>query len=179
MRTISSVLAAAQKSASRDPAISAIIRNDWEAVRRLDFTLLNDTFNAVGSHDIAVDGQGNVHRVRMEANAVKYQKLTPAQQPTDANWDSWTDLVTAQGTKVAVAARGPNVIVVYNSGGAGTSTTGTSAGGASSPRTVAIWFGRRPMSCSGVTWTRTSCVPCSSVTVLVSLSHVHTSPLKA
>ena len=113
MRSISAALDAAQRQASRDPAISAVVRNDWEAVRRLDFSTLNDTVNTSGAHDVAVDGEGNVHRVRVDAGTIKHQKLTPAQQDTDANWDVWTDLVTGMGNKVAIAARGTRVFVTY------------------------------------------------------------------
>ncbi len=114
MRTISAALTAAQKSASRDPAIAATVRNDIECVRRLDFTSLNTTFNAVGKHDIAVDDEGNVHRVRNDAGTIYHQKLTPAQQTTPSNWDSWTSMASGVGSAaIAVAARGARVIIVF------------------------------------------------------------------
>ena len=75
MRSISAELDAAQRSASRDPEIAAVIRNDVECVRRLDFTTVNDTVNAVGNHDCAVTDDGTFHRVRMDAGTVKYQRI--------------------------------------------------------------------------------------------------------
>jgi hypothetical protein len=118
MRTISAALTAAQKAASRDPYITAAVRNDIECVRRLDFTVLNDTFNTVGKHDIAVTADGAAHRVRNDSGTIKYQRLVTADQDTPANWDLWTDLITGVGSgPVAVAASGTRVLVVYASSG--------------------------------------------------------------
>ena len=112
MRTINANLTAEQKQPSRAPYITAIIENLVQSVRRHDFATLDTTSNAVAKHDVAVSGtNGNVHRLRMDAGAVKYQRET---SPGSATWSTWTNLATGRGTNCAIAAVGSNlVIAVY------------------------------------------------------------------
>jgi hypothetical protein len=113
MRSISAALTAAQRAPSRDAFVSAVVRNDVECVRRLDFTTLNTTANSVGKHDVAVTDDGAVHRCRMQSGTVKYQRVTSPLVP--ANWDAWQDMATGQGSQIAISARGQRVLLVYSS----------------------------------------------------------------
>src|SRR5256714_3670686 len=54
---------------------------------------------------------------------------------------------------------------------------GSSAGGATWPRIVAIWCSCRPLICSGVVFTRNVCEPWRRVTVFSRSSQVQTSPV--
>jgi hypothetical protein len=109
MRTINAALTTEQQAASRAPHITAIIENLVQAVRRHDFAVLNTTSNAVEKHDVAVGSNGNVHRVRMQGGAVKYQRET---SPASATWTTWTDLAVGRGLNVAVAALSTNLVIV-------------------------------------------------------------------
>jgi hypothetical protein len=118
MRSIGAPLTTAQAQPARAPYVTAVVQNNVEHVRRLDFTSLNSTVNAAGKHDICVAADGSVTRVRITGGIVKQQRLTLAQQDTPANWDTWNDLITGVSTQVACAAIGTRVIVVYSKAGA-------------------------------------------------------------
>ncbi|MEX2245651.1 MAG: hypothetical protein WEC75_03100 [Dehalococcoidia bacterium] len=107
---MSSALLAAQKSASREPAVQVIVRNTVGAVRRNDFAVLDTTSHPLAKHDAAVAADGSVTRVRIESGAVKQQRVA---DPASGPWSSWNDLATAMGTAVACAAKGARVAVVY------------------------------------------------------------------
>ena len=113
MRTIGAPLTAAQKAATGAPYVTAVVQNNVEHVRRLDFATLNSTVNSTAKHDIAVAADNSITRVRMEGGIVKQQRVLEANAGTPANWDAWNTLVTPVGAQVACAAIGARVIIVY------------------------------------------------------------------
>jgi hypothetical protein len=120
VRSINSALTTAQKQPSRQPYIVCQVKNQLENVRRLDYANVNTTSNNNGKHDCAADEDNNVHRVRMDGGAVKYNRVLAADTGTSSAYDSWTDLATGRGTLCAIAARGDRVIVLYTAAGDGT-----------------------------------------------------------
>jgi hypothetical protein len=110
MRTLSSELLAAQRSASAEPLIEVIVENSVGGLRRLEFALLDNTAQTIAKHDVAVAGDGSVTRARIEAGAVKQQRVT---NPAAGPWTSWANLATGMGAQVACAAKGARVAVVY------------------------------------------------------------------
>ena len=109
MRTLPAPLAA-QQSASAEPHVDVVVENCIGGIRRLDFTLLDNTAHTIAKHDVAVAGDGSVTRVRIESGAVKQQRVT---NPASGPWTSWNNLATGMGAQVACAAKGARVAVVY------------------------------------------------------------------
>lgn len=110
MRTLSSVLLAAQKAASTEPYVDVVVENSIAGVRRLDMAQIDATAHAIAKHDVAVAGDGSVTRVRMESAAVKQQRVA---NPATGPWNAWTNLATGMGAQVACAAKGSRVAVAY------------------------------------------------------------------
>ena len=112
MRTLGAPLTAAQQSASTEPYLPVLIQNRVGAVRRHDFTLLQDEpANANGKHDAAIADNGILNRFRMDAGTVKRQTVT-AGVPS-----AWTNFVAGMGAQVAAAAKGSRLIVIYTDAG--------------------------------------------------------------
>lgn len=110
MRTLPSALLTAQKDLSREPYVPVVIENLIGAVRRLEFVQLYAGTEASGRHDVAVAGDGSVTRVRVEAGAVKQQRVT---SPGAGPWSAWNALVASAGANVACAAKGARVAIAY------------------------------------------------------------------
>jgi hypothetical protein len=110
MRSLSSALLTAQKSASAEPHVDVVVENRVGGVRRLDFALIDATAQAIAKHDAAAAGDGSVTRVRMESGAVKQQRVT---NPAAGPWNTWNNLATGMGAQIACAGRGTRVAVVY------------------------------------------------------------------
>ena len=102
MRSIAAALTTAQKSASAEPYISAIVETRIGQAARLDFALLDATANTIARHDACVAGDGSPIRVRMDAGNVKYQRITtPHTGPYNG---AWTTLTAGMGLHCAIAA---------------------------------------------------------------------------
>lgn len=110
MRTLSSELLAAQRSASAEPLVNVVAENSIAGMRRLDFALLDNTAQTIAKHDVAVAGDGSVTRVRIESGVVKQQRVT---NPAAGPWTSWNSLSSGMGTQAACAAKGARVVIVY------------------------------------------------------------------
>lgn len=111
MRTVSADLLAAQRSASTEPRVDVVVENSIGGMRRLDFTLLDNTAQTVARHGVAVAGDGSVTRVRSDgAGGVLQQRVA---NPAVGPWTSWSSLGNGKGNVVACAARGASVAVVY------------------------------------------------------------------
>jgi hypothetical protein len=110
MRTLSSELLAAQRSASAEPLVEVVVENSVGGLRRLEFTQLDSTAQTIAKHDVAVAGDGSVTRARVEAGAVKQQRVT---NPGAGPWTAWANLATGMGAQVACAAKGARVAIVY------------------------------------------------------------------
>lgn len=129
MRTLSADLLAAQRSASAEPRVSVVVENSIGGARRLDFTQLDATSQPIAKHDAAVAGDGSLTRVRIEAGAVKQQRVA---DPSAGPWTSWATLVSGVAAQVACAARGARVAVVYcDAAGAGVKLRESTDNGAS------------------------------------------------
>lgn len=110
MRALPSDLLAAQRGASAEPIVDVAVENSIGGVRRLDFAQLDATAQTIGRHDAAVAGDGSVTRVRIEAGAVKQQRVT---NPALGPWTAWNNLTTGIGAQIACAAKGARVAIVY------------------------------------------------------------------
>jgi len=106
MRTLNANLVAAQKSASRLPLVKLTLENLIGAVRRLDFQTANSAANSGAKHDCAVTDNNVLHRIRSDGGAIYYQR--------SLDFNTWTQLATARGSAVAIAAAGSRVLCVYN-----------------------------------------------------------------
>lgn len=110
MRTLSAELLAAQRSASGEPLVEVVVENSVGGLRRLEFVPLDATAQPIAKHDVAVAGDGSVTRVRVEAGAVKQQRVS---NPAAGPWTAWSNLATGKGAQVACAAKGSRAAVVY------------------------------------------------------------------
>jgi len=114
MRSLHPDLLAAQVDASREPYVAVTVRNDIGVVRRLDFAQLDASAWPDAKHDAGLTADGALHRARMEAGTVQYQRVT---NPTVGPWGTWTALAAGMGSNIAVAAWGQRVIVIYSDAG--------------------------------------------------------------
>ena len=110
MRSLSSALLAAQKSASAEPNVDVVVENSVRGIRRLDMAQIDATAHTIARHGAAVPGDSSVTRVRIESGAVKQQRVA---NPATGPWNTWNNLATGMGAYVACAAKGARVAVVY------------------------------------------------------------------
>ncbi|HYM16486.1 MAG TPA: hypothetical protein VEZ14_13095 [Dehalococcoidia bacterium] len=112
MRTLSGTLTAAQRAASTEPYVTVIAENAHAGIRRLDYTVLDQTGSPIASHDAAVPGDGSLMRVRSDgAGNVWTQRVA---NPGAGGWGNpWLLLGGGKGNVVACAAKGARVIAVY------------------------------------------------------------------
>ncbi len=115
MRTLPAPLLAAQKSASTEPRVEVTAENSIAALRRLDFTLLDNTPQTIAKHDAAVAGDGSVTRVRSDnAGNIYVQRVA---NPGAGPWNTWTLFTPpGKGATVACVAFGARVVIVYTDG---------------------------------------------------------------
>ncbi len=113
MRTISSDLLAAQRSASSEPHVDVVVENSIGGMRRLDFAQIDATSNTIGKHDVCVAGDGSVTRVRSDnaGGILRQRNTSPGGGAGYAA--AWTTQATGKGTQIACAARGARAAIVY------------------------------------------------------------------
>jgi hypothetical protein len=103
MRTLSADLLAAQRSASSEPRVEVTVENLLGGMRRLDFTLLDNTAQTIARHGIAVAGDGSVTRARSDgAGTIMSQRVA---NPGAGPWNSWSALTPAGKGPVVAAPR--------------------------------------------------------------------------
>lgn len=137
MRTLSADLLAAQRSASAEPRVDIVVENSAGGMRRLAFTLLDNTSQAIAKHGVAVAADGSVTRVRSDnGGTVLQQRVT---NPSVGPWSSWTALTIGKGNIVACAARGARVAIIYiDAAGTGIKLKESTDSGASYGAEVAV-----------------------------------------
>ena len=111
MRTLSSELLAAQRSASAEPLVDVVVENSVAGMRRLDFTLLDNTAQTIAKH-----GGGGRRRQR-DARAHRRPAVSEAAARAESAARA-VDVVeqseaTGMGAQVACAAKGARVAIVY------------------------------------------------------------------
>ncbi len=111
MRTLSSALLAAQKSASAVPYLKVVISDRIGGVRRLAFTRLYTGSEPDGYHAAAMPADGSLLRARVAAGRLYYQRVT--NPGAGSNFSAWTDLAAAAGADVALCAEGSRALLFY------------------------------------------------------------------
>jgi len=116
MRTLSSILLAAQKKADRLPYVEAKVYDYEQGIKRLSWTRLYEGSEPDNHHGIAFDGQGSMHRIRAAAsNALYRQKVTNPGPSSD--YSQWTQIATDCAGPCAIAAYGAKVYIFYRTTG--------------------------------------------------------------
>jgi hypothetical protein len=111
MRTLSSDLTAAQRSASAEPQVDVTVENTVGGMRRLDFVQLDATAQSIQQHGVAVASDGSVSRARSSGGgSILQQRLTT---PQTGPYGTWNTLQTGKGNVIAIAAKGTRVAIVY------------------------------------------------------------------
>lgn len=111
MRSLSGTLATAQQGASTEPYVEVKAENSVSGLRRLEYTILDQTAQTIASHDACVAGDGSVTRVRSDgAGNILVQRLA---SPIVGPYGAWTNIGAGKGNVVACAAKSARVIVVY------------------------------------------------------------------
>jgi len=98
MRTLSATLLAAQKKPDRLPYVEAKVYDYEAGIKRLTWTRLYEGTEPDNHHGIAFDGQGSMHRIRVDTG-YEYKKLIGQNDQTIAASVAadyhWTDKFTA------------------------------------------------------------------------------------
>ena len=74
MRTLSASLQSAQKKPTSRPHVEAKVYDYAQGIRRLNWTRLYTGAEADNHHGIAFDGQGSMHRIRIDGSDIYHQK---------------------------------------------------------------------------------------------------------
>jgi len=124
MRTLTATLEAAQKKAKRLPYVEAKLYDYEQGIKRLSWEKLYTGSEPDNHHGIAIDGNGDMHRIRTEGTSLYYQKQSiPFATPfpytfpiglCDAHeLDQWTEIATDCAGPCAIAAYGEKVYIFY------------------------------------------------------------------
>ena len=111
MRTLSSQLLDAQKSASHSPFLKVIISDRIGGVRRLAFDRLYTGTEPDAYHAAAMPGDGSLLRTRVASGRLYYQRVASPDPASD--YATWTDLTAVAGTDVALCAEGSRALLFY------------------------------------------------------------------
>jgi hypothetical protein len=131
MKTLSPTLLAAQKKAHRLPYVEAKVYDFEAGIKRLSWTRVYEGTEPDNHHGIAIDGQGNMHRIRSGGSStLLYQKQTlpfgvpatfPLTFPVPLNdWpalDTWSLIASDCSGPCAIAAYGAKVYIFYRTTG--------------------------------------------------------------
>ena len=128
MRTLTATLEAAQKKSHRLPYVEAEVRDFEQGIKRLTWTRIYTGSESDSHHGIAFDGQGSMHRIRVEGSNLYYQKLfSPFNAPPSfplsfpislVSWfDEWELIATDCTGPCAIAACGARVYIFYRTTG--------------------------------------------------------------
>src|SRR3990170_555409 len=111
MRTLSSALLAAQKSASAVPYLKVVISDRIGGVRGLAASRLYTGSEPDGYHAAAMPGDGSLLRARVAGGRGYYQRVT--NPGAGSNFSAWTDLAAAASADVALCAEGSRALLFY------------------------------------------------------------------
>jgi len=111
MKTLSSTLLAAQKKPDRLPYVEAKVYDFDQGIKRLSWTRLYTGSEADNHHGIAFDGQGSMHRIRVNGSNLYRQKVTTPDAASD--YSAWTLIAANCQGPCAIAAYGAKVYIFY------------------------------------------------------------------
>jgi hypothetical protein len=111
MKTLSSTLLAAQKKPDGLPYVEAKVYDFDQGIKRLSWTRLYTGSEPDNHHGIASDGQGSMHRIRVDGNNLYRQKVTSPNE--SSNYTQWTLIAANCQGPCAIAAYGAKIYIFY------------------------------------------------------------------
>ncbi len=129
MRALTPTLEAAQRSRRRRPHVEAVVRDLERGIARLSWTRHYTGAEPESHHDIAIDGNGRIHRIRVEGTILYRQRssgsvfpgafpyLFPIALGEPVSMGSWTIVTTGCAGPCAIAASGSKVWIFWRTTG--------------------------------------------------------------
>ncbi len=128
MRTLTATLEAVQKKPHRLPYVEAEVYDYEQGIKRLTWTRIYTGSEPDNHHGLTFDGNGDMHRIRVEGSNLYYQKLfSPFNAPPSfplsfpislVSWfDEWELIATDYAGSCAIAACGAKVYIFYRTTG--------------------------------------------------------------
>jgi len=111
LRTLSSTLLAAQKKPDRLPYVEAKVYDFDQGIKRLSWTRLYEGSEPDNHHGIAFDGQGSMHRIRVNGSNLYRQKVASPGEASD--YTQWTLIAANCQGPCAIAAYGAKIYIFY------------------------------------------------------------------
>jgi len=115
MKTLTATLLAAQKKPDRLPYVEAKVYDFDQGIKRLSWERLYEGSEPDNHHGIAFDGQGSMHRIRVDGNNLYHQKVTSPDENSD--YTQWTQLASDCQGPCAIAAYGARIYIFYRTTG--------------------------------------------------------------
>jgi len=115
MRTLSATLLAAQKKPDRLPYVEAKVYDFDQGIKRLSWTRLYQGSEPDNHHGITFDGQGSMHRIRVNGNNLYRQKVTSPDE--SSNYTQWTLIADNCYGPCAIASYGAKIYIFYRTTG--------------------------------------------------------------
>lgn len=115
MKTLSSTLLAAQKKPDRLPYVEAKVYDFDQGIKRLSWTRLYEGSEPDNHHGLAFDGEGSMHRIRVNGNNLYRQKVASPGEASD--YSQWTQLAADCYGPCAIAAYGAKIYIFYRTTG--------------------------------------------------------------
>jgi len=113
MRALSDTLLAAQRKPDKLSYVEAKVYDYEQGIQRLQWVRLYEGLEPGNHHGIAFDGQGSMHRIRVEGNNLYRQKIVDPDEGSDySNWQLGSDNCAGP---CAIAACGAKVYIFYRS----------------------------------------------------------------
>ena len=115
MRTLSSTLLAAQKKPDRLPYVEAKVYDFDQGIKRLSWTRLYTGSEPDNHHGLSFDGEGSMHRIRVNGSNLYRQKITSPGEASD--YSQWVQLAADCQGPCAIAAYGAKIYIFYRTTG--------------------------------------------------------------
>jgi len=115
MKTLSATLLAAQKRGDRVPSVTAKAYSYEQGITLKAWTRLYTGSEPDGQHGIAFDGQGSMHRVRVDGADIYHQKVVNPDSGSD--YSPWTAIASNASGACGIAASGSKVYIFYRTTG--------------------------------------------------------------
>jgi len=115
LRTLSSTLLAAQKKPDRLPYVEAKVYDFDQGIKRLSWTRLYTGSEPDNHHGLSFDGEGSMHRIRVNGSNLYRQKITSPGEASD--YSQWVQLAADCQGPCAIAAYGAKIYIFYRTTG--------------------------------------------------------------
>jgi len=129
MKTLTATLEAAQKRRQRRPHVEALVHNLERGISRLSWFRYYTGAEAESHHDIAIDGNDRIHRIRVSGTTLYRQRSSGSVFPSafpyffpiplvdDVSMGSWQTVTTGCAGPCAIAASGLKVYIFWRTTG--------------------------------------------------------------